>query len=135
MNIKDGYISKKVTFQTQDGLEEKIDRLTLMMSKLTAQDDSQNKQFKPKIYQSKRKGQIRNFYNRCNYDQRIYQNRYRSNSGDRRIYSVAEYNMGRIIEIVLGIIRNYRNYFRTGNFRSNLRSNQNYRGQNLQWWI
>ena len=105
MNIKDGYISKKVTFHTQDGLEEKIDSITLMMSKLTAQDDSQNKQFKPNIYQSKRKGQIRNFYNRCNYDQRIYQNRYRSNSGDRRIYSVAEYNMDRIIEIVLGIIR------------------------------
>ena len=28
-----------------------------MMSKLTAQDDEQIKQFKPKIYQSKRRGQ------------------------------------------------------------------------------
>ena len=27
MNIKDGYISKKVTFNTQDNLDEKIDRL------------------------------------------------------------------------------------------------------------
>ena len=43
MNIKDGYISKKVTFDAQDGLKEKIDRLTSMMSKLTSQDDSQNK--------------------------------------------------------------------------------------------
>ena len=43
MSIKDGYVGKRVT---QDGLEEKIDRLTTMMSKLTAQDDEQNKQFK-----------------------------------------------------------------------------------------
>ena len=56
-----------------------------MMSKLTTQDDSQNKQFKPNIYQSKRRGQTRNFYNKCNYDQQSYQNTYRSNSGDRRI--------------------------------------------------
>ena len=35
MNIKDGYISKKVTFDTQDSLDEKIDRLMSMMNKLT----------------------------------------------------------------------------------------------------
>ena len=50
MNTKDGYVSKKVTFGTHDGLEEKIDTLMSMMSKLTTQDDRQNKQFKPKIY-------------------------------------------------------------------------------------
>ena len=55
INIKDRYISKKVTFDMQDGLEEKIDRLMSMMSKLTAQDVDQIKQFKPKIYQSKRR--------------------------------------------------------------------------------
>ena len=63
MSIKDAYVSKKVTFDTHDGLEEKTNRLTTMMSKLTAQDDEQNKQFKPKIFQSKRRGQTRNFYN------------------------------------------------------------------------
>ena len=42
-----------------------------MMSKLTAQDDGQNKQFKPKIFQSMRGGQTRNFYGKCNYNQRI----------------------------------------------------------------
>ena len=47
MYIKDRYISNKVTFDTKDSLNEKIDRLTSMMSKLTAQDDNQNKQFKP----------------------------------------------------------------------------------------
>ena len=45
------YISKKVTFDTWDDLEVKIDRLTSMTNKLTTQDDSQNKQIKPKIYQ------------------------------------------------------------------------------------
>ena len=43
MNIKDGYISKKVTFDKQDSLDEKIDRLMSMMSKFTAQDDEQIK--------------------------------------------------------------------------------------------
>ena len=69
MNIKDMYLSKIVTFNTQDGLEEKIDRLMSMMSKLTTQDYNQNKQFKPKIYQVKRRGQTRHFCNRHNYDQ------------------------------------------------------------------
>ena len=35
---------------------------------LTAQDDGQNKQFKPKIFQSKRRGQMRNLYDKHNYD-------------------------------------------------------------------
>ena len=65
MSIKDGYASKKVTFETQGNLEEKIERLITMMSKLTAQDNVQNKQFKPKIYQSKGRGWTRNFYDRC----------------------------------------------------------------------
>ena len=34
-----------------------------MMSKLTAQGSSQNRPFKPKIYQGKRRGQTRNYYN------------------------------------------------------------------------
>ena len=46
MNIKEGY-SKKVTFNTMDGLEEKIDKLTVMMGKLVTEDKGQNRQFKP----------------------------------------------------------------------------------------
>ena len=42
MNINHGYISKKITVDSQDSLDENIDRLTSMMSKLTAQDDNQN---------------------------------------------------------------------------------------------
>ena len=46
-----GIIVKKVTFDVQDSLDGKIDKLTSMMSKLMAQDKNHNKQFKPKIYQ------------------------------------------------------------------------------------
>ena len=69
MSIKDSY-SKKVTSDMQDSLKEKIDRLTTMISKLTAKDDGLHKQFKPKIFQCKRRQQTRNVYDRHNYDQR-----------------------------------------------------------------
>ena len=81
MNITDWYNSKKVvTFDTQDRLDGKVDRFMSMMSKLTAQGNNQNKQFKPKIYQGKKRGQTKNYYDPGNY-----QNRYRFGSGDRRM--------------------------------------------------
>ena len=82
MNIQDGCNSSKkdVTFDTQDRLDDKLDKITSMMGKLTAQGSSQNRQFKPKTYQGKRRGQSRNYY-----EQDRYQNRYRSNSGNRRM--------------------------------------------------
>ena len=43
MSIKDGYNSKKVPFDMQDSLDDKIERLSLMMCKLTAQDNNQDK--------------------------------------------------------------------------------------------
>ena len=56
MNIPDGYNSSKrvVTFDTQDRLDDKLDRIMSMVSKLTAQGSSKNRPFKPKIYQGKR---------------------------------------------------------------------------------
>ena len=57
MSIKDGYSSKKAAFNMQDSLDDKIDKLMSMISKLTAQDDNPSKQFKLKIYQGKWKGQ------------------------------------------------------------------------------
>ena len=42
MSIMDNNNNKRVTFDTQDGLEEKIDRLTVMMSKLAANDEGTN---------------------------------------------------------------------------------------------
>ena len=105
MNIKDRYVSKKVTFDTQDGLKEKIERLTSMISNLTTQDGNQNKQFKPKIYQSKRRGERRIFMIdiimikeiiKIDIDEIVMIGEY---------HSVIEYNMDKIIEIKLGIIK------------------------------
>ena len=46
MSIKEGF-SKKVTFDMMDGIEQKIDKLTVMMGKLLTEDKGQNRQFKP----------------------------------------------------------------------------------------
>ena len=46
MNIKEGY-SKKVTFDTTDSTEQKMDKLMAMMGKLVTEDKGQNRQFKP----------------------------------------------------------------------------------------
>ena len=73
-------VEKVVSFNTQDRLDDKLNKITSMMSKLTVQGSSLNRPFKPKIYQGKRRGQARNYYN-----QDRYQGRYRSNSGNRRI--------------------------------------------------
>ena len=64
MGIKCRNANERVTFDTQDGLEENINRLMIMMSKLTADDDEQNKQLKPKIYKGKRRGRMINVFDR-----------------------------------------------------------------------
>ena len=129
MSIKDSYVSKKVTFNTQDNVKGKIDGCLAMMGKLTAQDDDQNKQFKPKIYQSKRRGQMRNFYDRHN---RNYLNIYRSHSRDRRISFSGRIQCEQDYTDRPRYEQKYRNDFRTGNFRGNMRPNQTYRGQNYR---
>ena len=54
MNIRDGYNSKEVvTFDTQDRLDDKLDKIRSMMSKLTAQGSNQKRQFKPKLPKQK----------------------------------------------------------------------------------
>ena len=52
MILKEGY-SKRVTFDTTDGIEQKIGKLAVMMGKLVTEDEGQNRQFKPQVYQSK----------------------------------------------------------------------------------
>ena len=64
----------------QDSLDNKIDKLASLISKLTAQENNQNKQVKPRIYQGRQREQ-----SRYNYDQGNFQNRYRLNSGNRYI--------------------------------------------------
>ena len=55
-----------------------------MIGKLATRDSGTGRQFQPQIHQSRGKGQNRGSYDRCNYDQQSYQNRYRSDSADRR---------------------------------------------------
>ena len=113
---KDGYNSKKFTYDTQDSLDEKIDRLTSMMRKLTAQDDNQNKQFKPKIYQINKEDKqemsmieitMIKEITRIDIDLIV-------EIGEHQI-EVEEYRQsyrGRLY-----YVNNYRNYFRWDNFR------------------
>ena len=131
MSIKDSY-NKKVTFDTKDGLEEKICGLTIMMSKLTAKDDGLNKQLKPKIFPDR--GQTRNFYERHNYNHRNYQNRYRSDSADRKIPFSGRIQCGQNYNDNPRYEQSYRNDFRIGNFRGNvgMYQNQNIRRQNYR---
>ena len=53
MNIRDGF-NKRVTFDTTDGMEQKIDKLMVMMGNLVTEDKGQNKPFKLRVYQSNR---------------------------------------------------------------------------------
>ena len=53
MSVRDSQ-NKKVTFNTTDNLEQKIDRLTVMMGKLVTEDEGHSKLFKPQVYQSNR---------------------------------------------------------------------------------
>ena len=53
MSIKEGF-GKKVTFNMMDIIEQKIDKLTLMMGKLVMENKGQNRQFKARAYQCNR---------------------------------------------------------------------------------
>ena len=66
MNIRDG-TERKVSFNPRDELGDKIDKLTLVMSRLAANDSYEKRPFQPQIYKSR--GQSRS------YNQRGYQNR------------------------------------------------------------
>ena len=61
MSIKHSYNNKKPTFNMQHGLEDKIERLMVMMNQLTTKDEGLNKQIKPKIYQGRRDDRVKNF--------------------------------------------------------------------------
>ena len=96
----------------QDSLDDKIDKLTSMMSKLTAQDNNQNKQFKTKIYQGRQRGQ-----SRYSYDQGNCQNRYRLNSRDigTSFRGRGQYRQNYMKQLLY--VNSYRNDFRRENFR------------------
>ena len=113
MSIKDNP-SRRATFDTGNELGDKIGKLMVMIGKLAARDSRSGRQFKLQMYQSKRIGQNRGSYDRHSYVQQGYQNRYRSDCGDRR-----QYNQDK------GRPRNKQNY-RGRDFRGNLRRYQNF---------
>ena len=66
MSIREG-TDKRVSFDTRDELGDKINKLTVVMSKLVVTENHERRPFKPQIYKSR--GQNRS------YGQRIYQPR------------------------------------------------------------
>ena len=56
MSIREG-VNRKVS-DTRDKLENKIDKLTVMLGRLTAKDN-EKRPFKPQIYQGSGRGQNR----------------------------------------------------------------------------
>ena len=58
MNVRDG-TERRVSFNTRDELGDKIDKLTVVMSRLAAKDSHEKRPFKPQIYKSR--GQNRSY--------------------------------------------------------------------------
>ena len=73
MSIREG-AGRRVSFDTREELNDKIDKLTVMVGKLAAKDSSRTRRFKPQMHQSRGRGQNRG------YGQRNYQNRNRSDN-------------------------------------------------------
>ena len=60
MSIREG-VNRKVLFDTRDELENKIDKLTVMLGRLAAKDNNKKRPFKPQIYQGRGRGQNRGY--------------------------------------------------------------------------
>ena len=73
MSIREGH-SRRVSFDTREELGDKISKLAVMIGKPAAKDSGKVRQFKPQIHQNTGRCQNRG------YNQRHYQNRYRSNN-------------------------------------------------------
>ena len=110
MSVKDG-LSKRVTFNATDDLEQKIDRLTVMMGKLVTEDEGQSKPFKPQVYQP---------YKGRNQNRGNYQGSFRNNNVYRGHPTYNQNFRGRARDSF-----NYR-----GNYGYNMRGNQRYRNNN-----
>ena len=108
MSIREG-TDKRVSFNVRDELEDKIDKLTMAMSKLTAMDSHERRPFKPQIYKSRGQNRV--------YNQGGYQ--LRSNDRNRN------YDSGRDTR------QNYQGNSSRGSFRGNNRqdSREGYRSE------
>ena len=52
ISIREG-TDKRVSFNTKDELADKIDKLTVVMSKLATKDSHKRRPFKPQVYKSR----------------------------------------------------------------------------------
>ena len=106
MNIRDGN-DKRVSFNARDELGDKIDKLTVMMSKLVAKDSYERKPFKPQVYKS----------------------RGRSRSHDRRVYQTRPNDRNRRYDVNNSTRQNYQGNRYRENFRRDYRqdSRERYR--------
>ena len=100
MSIREG-TSKRVSFGTRDELGDKIDKLTMVMSKLAVTENHERRIFKLQIYKSR--GQNRSFG----------QERYQPRANDRNRGYGTDSNA----------IQNYQGNRSRGNFRGNSRQN------------
>ena len=110
MSIREG-TDKRVSFNARDELGDKIDKLTIVMSKLAVTDNHERRPFRPQIYKSR--GQNRS------YDQGGYQPR----PNDRN----RNYGTGRDIR------QNYQGIRSRGNFRGNNRQDSRERDRNERY--
>ena len=60
MSIRDSQ-NRKVSFDTKEELEVKIDKLVVMIGKLATGDSEAGRQFKPQMYQNRGRGHNRNY--------------------------------------------------------------------------
>ena len=107
MTIREG-TDKRVSFDTRNELGGKIDKLTVVMSKLVVTENHERSPFKPQIYKSR--GQNRSYY----------QGRYQPRPNDRNRGYGTESNTR----------QNYQGNRSRGNFRGNNRQNSKERYRN-----
>ena len=110
MSIREG-TDKRVSFNARDELGEKIDKLTVVMSKLAATDNHERRPFQLQIYKSR--GQNRSYG----------QGRYQLRSNDRNRSYGADRDMR----------QNYRGSRSRGNFRGNNRQDNRERYRNERY--
>ena len=60
MSMREG-VNRKVSFDTRDELENKIDKLKVMLGRLAAKDNNKKRPFKSQIYQGRGRGQNRGY--------------------------------------------------------------------------
>ena len=110
MSIREG-TDKRVSFDTRDELGDKIDKWTVVMSRLAATENHERRPFKPQIYKSR--GQNRSYS----------QGRYQPRSYDR----------SRGYDTDCNTRQNYQGNRSRGNFRGNNRQNSRERYRNERY--